>query len=244
MYSNSQLAVVLLPSLDYQSQLLAITEQLERYAREEEKISRRIEKIERETQHCESEERAYLISCERDELCHRSVFQSAAHSTAAVGMLAPFIESLFHQTFLNFHIFYGSSSLPSPHHPRWEMPVAIQWDCHYVSGSGKKKDLARGIAELCTVVGLSPFLSLECQKVLQALFAYRNKVLHCGLEWPEHERKKFAHLIQENGWNDWFALATSSGKPWVFCLTEQFIRVCLNEIEGILSGIGDLIVSS
>jgi hypothetical protein len=124
------------------------------------------------------------------------------------------------------------------------MPVAIQWNCRYVSDSGKRKDIARGIAELCTAVGLTPSLSLEPQKVLEALFAYRNRMLHCGLESPEYERTKFACLIQENGRDDWFALATSSDKPWVFCLTERFIKACLDEIERMLSGIGELVVSS
>jgi hypothetical protein len=240
---NKRFTVALLPSLDYQSQLLAIKEQLNRHLQEEELLNRRIEQLEQQAKYCDSEELAYIFSCDRDEHCHHAVYQNAAHSTAAIGMLAPFVESLFHQTFLNLRSWFDGSSLPDPQHARWQMRATLQWDCHYASDNPSRKDLLRGIAELSKVVGLAPFLHSNYHQVLQALFSYRNRILHCGLEWPEKERIKFDALIKREGWGDWFSLSTSANKPWVFCLTEQFILACLNEIERILSGIGEFAFS-
>jgi hypothetical protein len=56
-------------------------------------LNLRIEQLENDLETCESEEPYFLLSGDRDALCHRSVFQSAAHCTAAADMLSPFIES-------------------------------------------------------------------------------------------------------------------------------------------------------
>ena len=45
---------------------------------------------------------------------HQSVFQDAAHSMAAVGMLAPFVESLFKQAFPG-NLLDRNGRAPMPH---------------------------------------------------------------------------------------------------------------------------------
>lgn len=74
---------------------------------------------------------------------------------------------------------------------------------------------------------------------LQALFEYRNKMFHCGFEWPVDEREQFDNRIKEAKWPfDWFDKATSGGKPWVFYLTDTFINHCLTMVERVIEGIG------
>jgi hypothetical protein len=77
------------------------------------------------------------------------------------------------------------------------------------------------------------------EPVLQALFEYRNKMFHCGFEWPPVERKRFAEKRDRDKWpSDWFSMATSGEEPWIFYLTEAFSEHCLDIIYSVLSGIG------
>jgi len=63
---------------------------------------------------------------------------------------------------------------------------------------------------------------------LSALFSYRNKIFHHGLEWPLEERVKFLKTASSKGWTeDWFAQSTSIGEPWIIYLSDVFIRICL-----------------
>jgi hypothetical protein len=50
---------------------------------------------------------------------HRSAYLGAAHSMAAVGMLAPLLETLFHQSFKRIGAQFFLTSLPATGHLRW-----------------------------------------------------------------------------------------------------------------------------
>jgi hypothetical protein len=91
---------------------------------------------------------------------HNSVYQDAAHSMAAVGMLAPLIESIFCQSFDGLRRnFLEPNKVPFSPHPRWHWSGAAQWDCHFVWGAkGLTKDLVAGIMQLVEAVGLFPRL--------------------------------------------------------------------------------------
>lgn len=122
-----------------------------------------------------------------------SVFQDAAHSMGAVGMLAPFVESMFHQGLLAVgERLIDAGQVPSTV-PRFaEAPPAKRWDCHYVWKAGKaRKELAEGIIQLSNSVGLSPHLPSDINRMLTALFQYRNKMFHNGFEWPAATREAF-----------------------------------------------------
>jgi hypothetical protein len=168
-----------------------------------------------------------------------SVYQDAAHSMAAVGMLAPLIESIFCQSFdglrRKFFEPYRVSFSPDP---RWQLSPRRQWDCHVVWRKDRQKpDLAAGIIQLAGAIGLSDHLPRELDATLQALFAYRNMMFHNGFEWPLVERERFQQRIA--GWpSDWFSMATSGHKPWTFYMTNTFIDHCLLTIDSVLSGVG------
>ena len=104
------------------------------------------------------------------------------------------------------------------------------------------KDLVSGIMQLADATGLSARLPRDLQATLSALFAYRNKMFHLGFEWPLDERLNFAKRITNEAWpNDWFAKATSDGKPWVFYLSKVFIEHCLATIEKVLDAFSVLV---
>ncbi len=170
---------------------------------------------------------------------HASVYQGAAHSMAAVGMLAPLIELMFGQSFAGIRRLFEKSRVAiSSSHPRWGQQSTKKWDCHFF-WDGKKwnKGLAKGILELAEAVGLSAHMPNDLEPALQAIFEYRNKMFHCGFEWPPVERERFEQK-RANWPSDWFSMATSGEEPWIYYLTDTFIEHCLDIIHSVLSGIG------
>ena len=169
--------------------------------------------------------------------------QDAAHSMAAVGMLAPFVESIFFQSFVQIGEIYQKSNKTLPTHPRWKNSSSKRWDCHFVwNTTGKqnwRKDLSVGIQQMAEEIRLTPRLPLNLARILEALFSYRNSMFHNGFEWPEKERRDFQEKIQKHGWSDWFHYATHEGKPWVFYMTKSFISVCLSTIQKVIQALGE-----
>jgi hypothetical protein len=158
---------------------------------------------------------------------------------AALGMLAPLIESLFVQCFAGIRRILATSAPPlSSSHPRWQWPTRKQWDCHYYLAENKrKKGLSKGILELATVIGLSARMPDDLEPMLEALFEYRNAMFHYGFEWPPIERQKFD--IRRAKWpSNWFSVSTSGNQPWIFYVTDTFIDHCFVVMEAVLSGIG------
>lgn len=177
------------------------------------------------------------------DLIHDSVYQGAAHSMAAVGMLAPFVESIFCGGFetIREELFHDDNPPYDGHpHARWENAAKSQWDCHLVYKRGRgRENLVEGIFELAEAVGLYPYLPTDLKPMMKALFAYRNKMFHWGFEWPPEERDAFAKYIAAEQWpSDWFATATHEGKPWIFYLTDIFVDHCLERIGQVVNGIG------
>ena len=82
-------------------------------------------------------------------------------------------------------------------------------------------------------------LPADLDDILSALFAYRNKMFHCGLEWPEQDRKDFDNLIRSRGWTDYFSTAQSGGDPWIFYLSRDFVDHCLDTVDKVIEGIGE-----
>ena len=115
---------------------------------------------------------------------HASVYQKAAHSMAAVGMLAPLFESILCQSFSGIRRSFETNSIPFSSHPRWKLITKEQWDCHYVftqSGGKKKKFLVKGVLQLADATGLTAHLPNDLRPTLHALFEYRNKMFHFEL---------------------------------------------------------------
>ena len=91
--------------------------------------------------------------------------------------------------------------------------------------------------QLAEAVGLTAHLPDDPRPTLQALFECRNKMFHCGFEWPTVERERFQKRTAD--WpSDWFATATSDHKPWIFYMTDTYINHCLTTIDSVLGGVG------
>lgn len=167
---------------------------------------------------------------------HHSVFQDAAHSMAAVGMLAPFLESLFKQAFSGIRELLGKGDKPLMGHTRNGMASSRKWNCSYATNG---RGLVAGIIELSEAVGLGQHLPPTIQMTLSALFAYRNEMFHSGFEWSLEARVKFADRMKNEEWPDeWFRMAESDDKPWIFYLTEEFVDHCFQMIDQIFDALG------
>jgi hypothetical protein len=177
------------------------------------------------------------------DLLHESVYQDAAHSMAAVGMVAPVVETIFTQCFRGIGNKWPTDTIPGTDHERWRAVRALLWDCHkFVAKGSVDDDLTKGILQLADATGLRSKLPKDIDKTLSALFGYRNKMFHCGFEWPKDERVKFQSRISSGTWpKTWFDSASIGGEPWIFYLTEKFIEHCLSTIESVLTAFGEFV---
>ena len=179
----------------------------------------------------------HLVGMWTDEV-HASVYHDAARSAAAVGMLAPFIESLFVGIFRGIGKMGEDVLGHDSASERSVRAVAGFWDPHFAYARREiRDDLVTGILQLSVASKLEPHLPADLKPVLEALFGYRNKVLHNGFEWPIDERESFANRVKT--WPaGWFESATSNGRPWVWYLSDAFIERVVEFIDEVLDAAG------
>ncbi|MER9838232.1 hypothetical protein NKJ28_25115 [Mesorhizobium sp. M0145] len=237
--SNRDHALFLIAERDLEAQLVAIKGALRRNQNLDEAVSASIRELEAYIRSYSGGDDEYQMHLEGQwvDTLHDSVFQDAAHSMAAVGMLAPFIESLFVSIFAGLRVRAKGKGNDDPR------VVASQdhyWNPQIVfRGSGPKEDLVAGIAQLAASTGLQPCLPDGYEKTLSALFSYRNNMFHNGFEWPIEARRRFDSRIKSDGWPaEWFERAESDGDPWVFYMSASFIERCLETIDQVLEGVG------
>ena len=227
-------ACLLMPHLDYESQLMAIVELLNHQREAKKKIAARITKLDALSERTGGE---HLVDLWVEHV-HQSVFQDAAYSMAAVGMIAPFIESMFGQAFQGIERGVAAATPIPIEHVRWHQSAKDQWNCRYVWKNGRRHtDLVRGIVQLADATGLLAYLPKDVVNTLSALFEYRNKMFHFGFEWPIEERIRFEK--HRSGWpRTWFSMSTSDEKPWIFYMSSEFICHGLVTALAIIGGIG------
>lgn len=225
--------------LDFEAQLSAIRGLLHRNHQTEQELADEIKECEARAVRLKGICNELAID-ERADWIHYSIYLNAAHSMAAVGMLAPFAESIFYQWFKGVQRTLNPQEYAKANHVRWQRSTEDQWDCHFFWKNDRRQEhLVEGIFQLADAVGLLPRLPSDLRLTLEALFEYRNKMFHCGLEWPLHEREKFQNRIKEAKWpSDWFSIATSGDSPWIFYMTDTFINHCLMTIEKVLDAMG------
>jgi hypothetical protein len=237
-------AVLLLEDVDIEAQLRAIRGQLDRHAQADAALQADINNLIERASKASGAYGVHLENSWADEM-HGSVFQDAAHSAAAIGMLAPLLESLF------VGIFSGIRDIAPPVQ---RVPLAGAraayaadpgfWDPHLVFSAtgGKRKDVLRGIVQLVETTGLAPELPADYDEMLGAVFGYRNKMLHHGFEWPPAERAKFEATIVREGWPaNWFERSQTNGETWIIYMGDTLIRHTLTQIDEMLDGIGAFI---
>jgi len=236
-FDDRFLASFVLGLPDYDAQLYAIRNLLGRHSRADRELSKEIEKIDAFAKRASASASERAVD-ERVDYLNQFVFQGAAHSMAAVGMLAPFTESLFKQAFAGIRDRFNRLGRAPKGHVRWTMSADKQWNCSYVSRPPGQKHLVNGVIELADAVGLASDLPPELWKTLSALFAYRNKMFHLGFEWPNPQLAAFEKRIKAEDWEHWFNQASSDGKAWIFYLNDSFVNHCLTTMEQIFSSLG------
>jgi hypothetical protein len=238
--SDRDMAVAILDRMDYEQQLVAISGLLRRNkaADEQLEIERKeiitfIRKSDGPTQHRatdESQENFYAM-----------VYQGAAHSMAALGMIAPLYESMFYQAFQGIRTnFFGVNAILPGHRSSITDPDAF-WNCrnYYDRGSAKVKvNVPAGIQQLAKAVDLKRYLPPDLFRVLDALFDYRNHMFHDGFEWPQERCAQFAKRVDEKGWQQWFTNSIRGDDPWIFYMTDEFIKHCLDMVAILLEAFG------
>ncbi len=237
--SNRDLVAMLVEDLDYESQLAAIRELLTRNTVAEAAATQEIDELQDLARAATGVSNEILGGRAIDGM-HQSVYRGAAHSMAAVGMLAPFLESLFSAVFRGLRDAHAEDDRQPSAHSRWLAADDDVWDCHFAwHGGRRQKNVVEGVLQLSEAVGLSPRLPSDLRPVLEALFGYRNKMFHFGFEWPPTERERFLARVVDLKWpTAWFATATTGGAPWCVYLTDEFVSHCLATIDAILDGIG------
>ena len=232
-------ALLLLPDLDYTAQLIAIRHLLHRNRSVDRALQEKIEQLKHEA-HRTAGYLSQQTTYEYIDHTDTSVYQSAAHSTAAVGMLAPFIESIFYRGFEGMGLKFTAAKVWPSKHLRWAAQSEKQWDCHFICRNGKySKDVVKGIIQLTEATELISNFSSDLNQTIEALFEYRNAMFHNGFEWPRKERDDFEKLISEAGWpSDWFSRSLVDNCPKIFYMTDIFIQHCLRVIDSIINGMG------
>ncbi|MFH0981414.1 MAG: hypothetical protein V2A79_07740 [Planctomycetota bacterium] len=119
------------------------------------------------------------------------------------------------------------------------------WNPRFFIDSQRKshKDFVRGYQQMLDALGFAGELGTASAEVIEALFAYRNKCLHFGYEWPPEEARKFAETIQKKQdqwrtwskerktWFPWFQVGTINDDPWLSSVTDSFVERVLREME-------------
>ena len=196
-----------LEEFNHSAQLVAIRGLLHRQERADQELSDRI----KEADEFARRTRGRANECAVDvwvELAEMSCYQDAAHSMAAVGMIAPLIESAFQAAFRSI-----GNELP-------------------------QRNLVGNIVKRVQEASMKEYLPADLEPTLSALFAYRNKMFHGGFEWSSEELKRFEKRLDESQWSPhWFSRAISDDKPWMFYMTSTFVNHCLEMAEGVIRGI-------
>ena len=171
-----------------------------------------------------------------DQKYHESVYWDAAYSMAAVGQLAPLLESLMTDYFAVLGKIYSNNIFEGQ---RFNNASKLAWDPHYVFDKGKiGGGLCGGLEQLIKDLDIESKLPEDTIKIFKALMGYRNKMFHNGLEWPENERTNFAKFIKEQKMKKWFSCSMLGKEPWIYYMEEIFIDKCLKLAEFLIKNLG------
>jgi hypothetical protein len=238
--SDRDRAGLILDRVDYDQQLTAITGLLTRNKAADKQLEAERREIIASIKNSSGLTQEHAID-ESGQNFHAMVYQGAAHSMAALGMIAPMYESMFIHAFQSIRDAFRKTGVSLPAHARGGITKSDDfWDCHLVySEKAKYKTrpgLVEGIIELADATDLTIPVGLE--SLLEALFSYRNKMFHCGFEWPKDECLKFAKRIEEKKWEGWFDRSEHGDEPWIFYMSDDLIEACIEMIDKLLDAFG------
>jgi hypothetical protein len=128
--SDRDWAGFLLERLDYEQQLIAISGLLQRNDTADKRIAEQMKELDEEARRSSGWRNQRAIDA-WGEYFYLSVYQDAAHSMAALGMIAPLFESLFFQAFQGIREkYYGRDKVPADGPRIGITDPEAYWDCH------------------------------------------------------------------------------------------------------------------
>ena len=205
------------PSLEfaganYYAQFMAARALLSVHDQWSQTSSEKLHDFRRRTFQTDGDEREWMVEA-HIELIHQSMYEDAARSMAAVGMLAPLIESLFKQL----------SSVLNREWPR----------------RGYVVDIITRLVKAEEITAMPDNL----EPALRALFEYRNNMFHLGFEWPTSDRTAFAKRIDDANWPvAWFDRAMDGEEAWIFYLSPSFISHCLGLVDEVMAVVRSFLI--
>ncbi|PZX10948.1 hypothetical protein LX81_04075 [Palleronia aestuarii] len=241
--SHRDHALFLIGERHLDAQAIAIRSILRRNREAEKQVAEEIKELDAHIRAYAGGDEEYQMHIENHwvDTLHGTVFQDAAHSMSAVGMLAPFVESLLLSIFQGLRERLDASKGSLDETTRGTSSATKFWDPRLVRDDSRwqKAGLVRGTRQLSDAIGLSPYLPEGFAAMHAALTAYRNSMFHNSFEWPMDERKTFGELIVAESWPDgWFKKSTTGSDPWIFYMSDEFIAHCLEMIDQVLKGVG------
>ena len=154
-------------------------------------------------------------------------FADVAQSLAFITTTAAFVESFFKECLpVMGKKFTGSYQRDQVRFQRYGESVSSFWDPTKPTTEGGK--MATMICEILEGSGLMRCMVPNFTQVLDAIFKYRNQMIHSGFEWPLKERQRFARMIRDENWTQWFHVSTVGDEPWFFTVTPDFRKACLD----------------
>ena len=227
--------------IDLGAQLLAIRNLLSRHQADDEATTREIRELDAAARAARGTYAEHLVDLSVDAM-HGSVYQDAAHSMAAAGMLAPLLETILVRLFARI----GEQAWPVVASDRLTRTGEADpnfWNAQvYFSREGEKSDILNGVKQLVAASALAPHLPADFDTAFGALVTYRNRMFHNGFEWPVDVRAKFQAMIEREGWDAWFSSSVSDHNPWIFYMTQAFIDRSLSLFEETLAAVGRLML--
>jgi hypothetical protein len=227
-------------SIDWRAQLIAVRLMLSRNREAREAFSQAIEDDKADVLAYDGPYHWDYVDRHVDML-HESVYRDAAESMAAIGMIAPMVESTLGQIFFALGDMYERKKLSPRAHKRWIRAGVSRrkWDfqCFFNEKKEEKDNIVLGMRQISGASGLDKFLSDEFITWFEAMFTYRNYMFHGGFEWGQKRRDAFEKKIDTCGW-PFFSCSTSGGRPWIYYLRNETIDAMPTMVENMLDSIG------
>ena len=230
----------LLHTIDWDMQLIAIRGMLRRNREAMASVDQEIAESRAATDAYNGPHHDHYID-EHVYMLQQSVYTEAAVSMAAIGMVAPMVESVFAEAFRELGKMYVVKNRSPGDHKRWTRADEHKdrWNVqvYFDSKREAKSNIILGLPQIAEAVGLNAHIDSETWKWLDAMLQYRNYMFHGGLEWSEENREKFQTLIETQGWEKYFDKSTTNDAPWIFYIRADAIDDIPNKLEAVLDGL-------
>ncbi|MBY3097541.1 hypothetical protein [Rhizobium laguerreae] len=231
----------LVHDIDWQSQLLAVRLMIFRNRQAGEAFSKAIKDDAAEVEAYDGPHHDHWVNQHVD-MIHESVYHDAAESMAAIGMIAPLVESTLGQSLAALGDMYGRKNINPGDHKRWKRAEnhEARWNCQFYFDSEKKakNNIILGLPQLAGACGLDKFLSQDFLNWFEAMFMYRNFMFHGGFEWTIERRESFEKQIEKKGWDRVFTCSTTNHRPWIYYIKDEAIVALPTMVEDMLDSLG------